>query len=258
MVTMKVLITAGGTSEKIDSVRTIANIATGKLGSLIADNFAGLPDVEEIYYVCAKTAVLPKSEKATVMYVRSVSSLEQTIRDILERKIDVIIHSMAVSDYRVRSVSNVSNLARLIAKKKDMLCAKNERDAETLIAGLFNNLARVSDANGKIDSDVDDMLLIMEKTPKITSRFKNVSPASILVGFKLMDGAPREELIDTAFSLLKTNKCRFVLANDLSEINGDAHIGYLIDESGNYQRFMSKQEIADGIFAAVTEKRRGL
>ncbi|MFO7160860.1 MAG: phosphopantothenoylcysteine decarboxylase, partial [[Clostridium] cellulosi] len=36
---MNVLITAGGTTENIDPVRKIKNTATGRLGSLIAEEF---------------------------------------------------------------------------------------------------------------------------------------------------------------------------------------------------------------------------
>jgi phosphopantothenoylcysteine synthetase/decarboxylase len=36
---MKILITAGPTSEKIDAVRRITNRATGRLGALIAEAF---------------------------------------------------------------------------------------------------------------------------------------------------------------------------------------------------------------------------
>lgn len=37
---MRVLITAGGTSEKIDNVRSITNHSTGRLGCLIAEKFS--------------------------------------------------------------------------------------------------------------------------------------------------------------------------------------------------------------------------
>ena len=37
----KVIITAGGTSEKIDNVRKITNSSSGKLGSVIASRLLG-------------------------------------------------------------------------------------------------------------------------------------------------------------------------------------------------------------------------
>ena len=49
----KIIITAGGTSEKIDNVRKITNSSSGKLGSVIATKLLELPDdkIEKIYYV---------------------------------------------------------------------------------------------------------------------------------------------------------------------------------------------------------------
>ena len=52
----------GGTSEPIDTIRSITNKSTGKLGSLIADAFSEGKNVERIYYIHAKGAVMPKSE----------------------------------------------------------------------------------------------------------------------------------------------------------------------------------------------------
>jgi len=254
---MKVLITAGGTSEKIDSVRSISNMSTGRLGSLIADSFAILPDIKEIYYVCNKAAILPQSGKVKKIYVDSVASLEKMITDILNGfNIDIIIHSMAVSDYRVGAVTSASNLASLIVAQQRALEKISEQTAESIVTKLLNNSEPVMDGNGKISSDVDNMLLLMERTPKVISMFQKISPKSILVGFKLLDTVPHETLIDKAYHLLQANKCGLVLANDLSEIDVDGHIGYLIDSDRNYQRFTTKQEIADGIVTATIRKRR--
>ena len=47
---MNILITAGGTTETIDGVRSITNTGTGRLGSLIADEFEKSPMINNIYY----------------------------------------------------------------------------------------------------------------------------------------------------------------------------------------------------------------
>ena len=61
---MRILITAGGTSEKIDEVRSITNHSTGKLGSLIAASFLKY-DVT-IDYVTTAHALRPQSNDVTV------------------------------------------------------------------------------------------------------------------------------------------------------------------------------------------------
>jgi phosphopantothenate-cysteine ligase len=234
---MKVMITAGCTVEKIDSIRSITNISTGKLGSLIANTFELRADIHKIYYLCNKSAVLPQSEKASVVYVDSVANLENTIVDIVNRvDIDIIVHSMAVSDYRIKTVTSLSNIERALNSESE--------------------IKSITSKTGKLSSDIDDLALLMERTPKIISMFQKISSHSVLVGFKLMDSVPRETLIDTGYCILRENKCCFVLANDLRDISENHHIGYLIDGNKNFTKHDTKKEIAAAIVAATIEKRR--
>ena len=255
---MRVMVTAGGTTEKIDSVRSIANISTGRLGSLIADAFAMLPEVDEVLYVCSKTAALPQGDQINVRYIDNVASLENEIRTILNATpVDIIVHSMAVSDYRVAAVTSASILADSMLAQGDRLEHIPQEQVETAVASLIKNACSVIGGNGKISSDIDHMLLLMERTPKIIALFQTLAPKAVLVGFKLLDGVPHDMLIDTAFRLLETNRCSFVLANDLSGISEQGHIGYLVDRYKHYERFDTKGAIAQGIVSAVMKQRRG-
>ena len=55
---MKILITSGGTTEKIDAVRGITNHSTGYLGKEIAELF--LAKGHQVTLVTVKTAVKPE------------------------------------------------------------------------------------------------------------------------------------------------------------------------------------------------------
>ena len=57
---MKILITSGGTTEKIDAVRGITNHSTGYLGKEIAELF--LAKSHQVTLVTTKTAVKPESK----------------------------------------------------------------------------------------------------------------------------------------------------------------------------------------------------
>ncbi|MDF2989430.1 MAG: DNA/pantothenate metabolism flavoprotein domain protein, partial [Eubacterium sp.] len=95
---MKIIITAGGTTEKIDDVRTITNSSTGKLGAKIADRFFSAENVsiDHIYYICGHNAAAPRSDRVSIIRIGSVSELVSQIKEILAaEKIDVFIHSMA-------------------------------------------------------------------------------------------------------------------------------------------------------------------
>jgi len=253
---MNVLITSGGTTEKIDAVRNISNISTGKLGSLVADRFASQSNIEKIFYICSNTAVRPQTGKAEIIYADDVASLANAIQEALNHtSIDIIVHGMAVSDYRVRSVTSAAALAQLIVSNFDEVRRLDNQDALAAVTSLVNNSESLTSGNGKICSDMEDMLLLMERTPKIISLFQQLSPQSTLVGFKLLDNVPPETLIDRGFQILTQNKCSFVLANDLRDITVEQHIGYLIDKHKNYTKYASKMEIADAIVSAAINER---
>jgi phosphopantothenate-cysteine ligase len=253
MVGVNVLITAGGTVERIDSVRGITNFATGRLGSLIADSFAASGEADHICYICGKTSMRPQLPQAPValeiIEIEGTAELEATIRAVLgSRRIDAIIHSMAVSDYRVKTVTTAERIATSFAG----------RDAgRDLVLEVVKN-APALNRETKISSDEDWPVLILEPTVKIISLFKELVPEAILVGFKLLDGVSQKTLLNTAGRLLEKNHCAFVLANDKRDIHGDTHVAYLIDRAylldrnQQVRRYETKAAIAKGVTEQVT------
>ena len=257
---LKVLVTAGGTSERIDSVRKITNSATGRLGSLIAGEFdkrAGAA-LEKIYYVCERGCILPETPHADIIFVEGVLQLENAVRELMAREtLDAVVHSMAVSDYMVDRVSTPEILSRAIA---DSILASPEpgllsraRLEEIVCSALIREDCGL-DATRKVSSELDRLQLHLKKTPKIIGLFKELQPETVLVGFKLLSGAPDRELLDAADRLMGRNRCDFVLANDLDSISGDRHAGCLLSGDGSIVRYGGKPEIAVGIVSAVLNK----
>ena len=108
---MKIVITAGGTSERIDDVRTITNSSTGSLGFAIGTAFAAEEKIEKIYYLHGKRAVWPEDEKVVPIEIGGVMDLKDSLTKVLtEEKIDAVIHAMAVSDYMVHQVTTLDKL----------------------------------------------------------------------------------------------------------------------------------------------------
>ena len=209
----KIIITAGGTSEKIDNVRKITNSSSGKLGSIIASKLIELHDdkIEKIYYVCSKNSIRPIGEKIDIVEIFDTESLEFVVRNLLrENKIDYFIHSMAVSDYTVDYVTTAETLADII-----------ENNQGKTLETICNFDARLTD--DKISSKYDNLIIKLKKTPKIISIIKDVSPITYLVGFKLLDNVSEEELINTAYTLKEKNNCNLVVANDLNNIRNGNH-----------------------------------
>ena len=239
---MNVIVTSGGTREPIDTVRSIANHATGRLGAKIADGFARA-GAERIVYLCGPGAALPESGRVEVRPIRGTLDLERALRQLTaEDRFDAIVHSMAVSDYRVRHVTTVAAMAQAAADQPP------ERLAEVLAA------APGPDRSGKLRSDVDDLCLILERTPKLIGLLRALAPQAVLVGFKLLDHVPHEELIAVARQLLEKNDCDLVLANDMETVASPCHCGFLLDRAGGECRCEGKDAIAAAIVAAVGER----
>lgn len=153
---------------------------------------------------------------------------EQLSRLLREENIHAVIHAMAVSDYMVDKVTTV----------------------EAIRTGIESDKIQ----GNKISSSIDDLAIILKRTPKIISMIKELSPGSRLVGFKLLSGVPHEELISVASALMKKNDCDFVLANDLSEIGAGMHRGYLIHRDGKVDEMATKDEIGRMIARRITEQ----
>lgn len=226
---MKIIITAGGTSERIDDVRSITNTSTGSLGLAIGSHILEAhDDIEQMYYLHGLRAKPVTGANVTAIPIEGVRDLERELKHLLTtEKIDAVVHAMAVSDYMVKEVTTLDRI-----KSGDT----------TKLEG------------NKISSSIDDLTIIMQRSPKVIGEIKGWSPETVLVGFKLLSHVPHEELIDVGFSLLKKNGCSFVMANDLKDIGPGVHKGYLIHTDGSYDSMETNEEIAEMISKRVWEE----
>ena len=215
---MKILITSGGTTEKIDAVRGITNHSTGYLGKEIAELF--LAKGHHVTLVTTKTAVKPEpKENLKITEITNVESLLKKMEPLVKEH-DVLIHSMAVSDY---TPIYMTDFAQFLHK---------------------------SNTESKISSASDYQVLFLKKTPKVISLVKQWNPDIQLIGFKLSVNVRKEELFEVARASLKRNKADIIVANDLSDITQDQHIAYLVDEK-NEEKVTTKSAIARALFERI-------
>ncbi len=227
---MKIIVTAGGTSERIDDVRSITNTSTGRLGYAIGKCFLQKygGQLKQLYYLHGLRAAPVEGKNVTPVPIEGVRELETQLENILTaEKIDAVVHAMAVSDYMVKEVTTLEKI-------------KNGDNSK-----LEGN---------KISSNIDDLTIVMERSPKVISRIKKWNPDTVLVGFKLLSHVPHEELIQVGSNLLQKNDCTFVMANDLAEIGGGRHRGYLIHRDGSYDIMENNEEIAEKIASRIWEE----
>lgn len=222
----KFIITAGGTSERIDNVRKITNSSSGKLGCTIANTILEEIDDVKIYYICSKNTVKPNSKNIKIIEVEGVSDLKNKVEFLLKNdKIDFFIHSMAVSDYTTDYVTTLDRLKKNFENTGD-----------------FNLVERIN--GNKLSSYESNLVIVLKQTPKVISIIKDVSPTTFLVGFKLLDGVSKNELISVGRKLMNKNSCDMVVANDLSDIRNGNHIACLIDKDDNVSTANGKDDIA--------------
>ncbi len=218
---MKILFTSGGTSEAIDSVRSITNHSTGRLGKIITETL--LAAGHEVCLITTKRALKPEAHPN--LSIREITNTKDLLLEMQERVADyqVLIHSMAVSDYTsvymtgLEEVQASSNLEEFLSKQNHQ---------------------------AKISSTDEVQVLFLKKTPKIISLVKEWNPAIHLIGFKLLVDVSENHLIDTARNSLINNQADLIIANDQTQISTDKHRAIFV-EKNQLQSVNTKEEIAE-------------
>jgi phosphopantothenate-cysteine ligase len=247
-----VLITSGATSEPLDPIRSITNNASGALGAITADAFCESQDTTKVFYLSGRTAHKPKpNAKLTQVTVTGTDSLESAIRSICaDEHVDAIIHAMAVSDYKVRTLTTVETLAKQVIEH-----ANTAQTTEKMSYVIKD--AQGFDRTHKVSSHAGELVIITEPTQIVIALLRDLASDAKIIGFKLLSDVTHEQLIKAAREILVRNNCDFVLANDVTQIDATRHLGYLIDCAGNERRFDTKAEIAAGLVACVTQAWKG-
>ena len=218
---MKILVTSGGTSEAIDRVRSITNHSTGRLGLVITE--ALIKAGHEVCLITTSHAIKPASHpNLKIIEIKNTLDLLEEMRNLV-KDYQVLIHSMAVSDYTPVYMTSIDE----VQASQDLSKFLTKQNTES-----------------KISSKEDTQILFLKKNPKIISLVKEWNPQIHLIGFKLLVDVTKEHLIDVARESLNKNRADIIVANDLTQINSDQHLAYLV-EKNIYQTAYSKQEIAE-------------
>lgn len=213
----RLLITSGPTRTPLDAVRYITNKATGRLGSLIAEEAVRRgAQVTFVYGRGSQTPVLrgPRGDHLQLIPIETVDDLVAVFKQELPHRYDALIHPMAVLDFQPDSVRPY-----------------------------------------KTGSSVEEWVVRLVPTPKAVKLVKDLAPDTFLVGFKLEIGKTPEELRQIAYDFLKRNRCDLVIANDLQEIEGGRHTGYFITPDGKVAQFVVGKEAIARALAEYLEER---
>jgi len=213
---MKVLVTAGSTNVMIDKVRCISNIFKGKTGADIASHFSKAGnDVTLI----TSANIIPEAVKNVFKYKTYDDLYELMEMETTVGNYDVIIHSAAVSDYKVEGTYV---------------------ERQTYQNFILDKI----DSSKKISSSNKELFLKLVPTEKIIDKIRDPwGFKGILVKFKLQVGISDEELLTIAKKSRKDSDAEFIVANCLEWAKDRAYIVNDRDESMSSERILLAEDL---------------
>ncbi|MCA8921888.1 MAG: hypothetical protein KDD82_08775, partial [Planctomycetes bacterium] len=189
------VVTFGGTSEPLDDVRVLTNRSRGRFGAAIV------------------RALLAAGGEVTAL--GSAPALEV-----------------------LRAGGPLPDRCRLLGFETTDELAARLRELEAAPPALLFMAAAVSDYRpprraGKLASSAETLVLELERTPKLLPTLRaRLGAETFLVGFKLLSGVSREELVAVAARQVAANQLDLCVANDLATFTERDHPVQLVTPEG--------------------------
>ncbi len=222
----RILITAGGTRETIDGVRTLTNMSTGKTGAELADYLH-----EKGHHVLLLTSQIGKRPASRVK-VDTYDSFNE-IYNILKalgrtHKFDMILHAAAISDYSIGEIQTPEG---------------------TITPGQH-----------KMSSQYENVSIRLERNEKILPRLKDIfGNEPTVVGFKLTSTESKEEQARAIFSLFTENAVNYVVHNDMKDINKGKRKFLMTSKGGEQKDLPSIKDLGQHILNILSvEQKKGI
>lgn len=132
-----ILVTAGGTQERIDPVRYIGNRSSGKMGYAIAEQAARMG--AKVILVSAPTS-LPIPSGVDFISVDSAVSMQEAV-EARYNDVNVVIMAAAVSDFRVlhkaeQKIKKMESMTIELVKNPDILQGLGTKKSHQILVGF--------------------------------------------------------------------------------------------------------------------------
>ena len=231
----KIIITGGPTNEPIDEVMKITNMSTGSLSTKLGALF-----LEAGYKVCLimNRAVNTKeveelaeaAENLTIISIETTDEMLSALEDESKNgQADALIHAAAVGDYKADYTFLLEDLAKYLWQEIESGRISSE---EALLAAIEDGGKYHIDNSSKISSYQKNLSVKLGLTPKIISRLRGWYGDTLLIGCKLLENVPKEELYQVANKLCVKNDMDYILANDLADLRHGKPARYLVNKDG--------------------------
>ncbi len=210
----RILITAGGTRETIDGVRTLTNMSTGRTGASLADFLH--EQGYQVLLLTNKYAQMPQTDVKVDTY-DTFRDIYNTLKALSQsNRFDMILHAAAISDY---SIANIQTPKGTFTPSQD-----------------------------KMSSQFDNISIQLKRNEKILPRLKDLfGNKTQVVGFKLTSTESKEEQAKAIFSLFTENSVDYVIHNDMNDINNGMRKFLMTSRNGNQTELASISLLAEHI-----------
>ena len=236
-----IIITGGPTNEYIDEVMKITNMSTGSLSTALAKYFLGAGckviaifnysvSIEKIQEMMAAEGIpAERCQHIGVETTEDMINALQKVHDDMQaagEKCDGIIHAAAVGDYKGEFSFLLEDMAEELFAAKD-----TAKSPEDFLKIMENPKCKLND-DTKISSYQKNLTAKLTLTPKIIGKLREWFPETLLVGCKLLEGVPKEELYEVATRLAAKNNMDYILANDLADLRHGKMARHLCTKDG--------------------------
>ena len=236
-----IIITGGPTNEYIDEVMKITNMSTGSLSTTLAKYFLGAGhkviaifnhsvSIEKIQEMMAAEGIpAERFQHIGVETTEDMINALQKVHDDMQaagEKCDGIIHAAAVGDYKGEFSFLLEDMAEELFAAKD-----SAKSPEDFLKIMENPKCKLND-DTKISSYQKNLTAKLTLTPKIIGKLREWFPETLLVGCKLLEGVPKEELYEVATRLAAKNNMDYIRANNLSDLRHGKMARHLCTKDG--------------------------
>lgn len=216
---LKILVTAGGTEEAVDSVRVLSNLSSGKTGSFLAHAFSRSgAEVTLLRSYRGNPSSHPRISEKTFQSSGDLQHLLQ--QELGKGDYDWVVHLAAVSDFSI---------------------------ALDTSAAL--------ETTRKLSSD-KPVRVTLNPAPKLLPHLKEWAGSKKrprVIGFKLTDTLDLAEAENPALALLQSDAVDVVVHNARDSMNatGDTHPCRIYSGDGRVQEIETKAELASTLWELI-------
>jgi phosphopantothenoylcysteine decarboxylase/phosphopantothenate--cysteine ligase len=189
----KVIVTAGGTIERIDPVRYLSNDSSGKMGFAIAETAARMGAA--VTLVAANTQ-LPCPQGVRFVEVESAQNMYDEVMSRMDDA-DIIVKAAAVADYRpvIRAAQKIKKsdeqMTLVLEKTPDILMEIGKRKTAQFVIGFAAETERLEEnALGKVLRKNCDLLVANDITLADAGFGKDTNVVKIFDAHGLVSSLP--------------------------------------------------------------------